>query len=87
MDKYSQIFISRIFLTLGLLLQLLLIIKSGVAKISSLAFIILGISAFCIFLAETEGQHKNMLGFFRLVNVFLFLAISVLAYKINHKFI
>jgi uncharacterized protein with PQ loop repeat len=87
MDKYSKIFISRVFLTLGLLLQLLLIIKSGVAKISSLSFIILGISAVCIFLAETEEKHKNPVAFFRLVNVFLFLAISALAYKLNHKFI
>jgi hypothetical protein len=87
MYKHTQIVISRIFLTLGLLLQLLLIVKSGVAKISSLAFIMLGISAFCIFLAETEGKHKNIIGIFRLVNVFLFLAISALAYKLNRKFI
>jgi hypothetical protein len=83
MDKYSKICIARYFLTLGLLLQLLFMINSRTDKISVVAFIIMGISAFAIFSIETEDQEYNAHGISRIINIFLFLAISAFAYKLK----
>lgn len=82
MDNFSKITIARYFLSLGLLLQFLFMIHSQSAKINSFAFIIMGISAYYIFYLETEGsKYFNTHGLSRILNIFLFLAIGIFAYK------
>jgi arabinogalactan endo-1,4-beta-galactosidase len=82
MDNFSKIAIARYFLSLGLLLQFLFMIHSQSSKINSFAFIIMGISAFYIFSLETEGKkYFDTHGISRIINIFLFLAISIFAYK------
>jgi hypothetical protein len=81
MENYSKISIARYFLSLGLLLQFLFMINSQSSKINSFAFIIMGISAFYIFSLETERkQYFDAHGMSRILNIFLFLAISIFAY-------
>lgn len=82
-----KIYASRILLTLGFFLQLLLMLNSGTTKISSIAFFIIGISALFVFLAEAKGQQYTITGYSRMINIVLLFAISMLAYKINNKFI
>ena len=82
-----KIYASRILLTLGFFLQLLLMLNSGTTKISSLAFLIIGISALFVFLAEAKSIQYTITGYSRIINIVLLIAISVLAYKINNKFI
>jgi hypothetical protein len=81
MDKYQKICIARYTLSLALLLQLLFIINSRTDKISSSSFILMGISAFFIFLVETEGKPYKLHEISRITNILLFLAIGFFAYK------
>ena len=80
-SKNLKIFASRILLTLGFFLQLLLMLNSGTTKISSLAFFIIGISALFVFLAETKDQQYTIAEYSRIINVILLFAITMLAYK------